>query len=1133
MSDFQFAEAHWIHAIWAVLAFGLLLFWLERRAGSALDRLLSPLLQSRLVTRALLGQRLVRACLLTLAAIFAVLALMRPQWGVQYISTPRYSAELMICLDVSRSMLAEDAVPNRLERAKAEIRDLLPYLEGDHVGLIAFAGRASVVAPLTPDFGFLRLVLDGIGPTSVSRGGTRLEEPIRRALAGFRASGDISRSILLITDGEDQDSFPLEAAREAGERGISIIAIGFGSETGSTIPITDPKTGAQTLVRDSDGRNVISRLDGETLREIALLTGGAYVPAGTGVLDLESIYERHIQALLRGRIDDRGRAVRQEGFQWALLASLLCLLASVLATSSFARAGPKSGALDSTPLLLVLGLLLSAPAVNAQEIPADPNAPPGRIPELAAPRPMEAEPQKPREVYNRALEQLDRGELDESESALQEARTRAGTDGELRYRAAYTLGYVAAARADAQLESKPQEALTSLYTAADWYRDAVRLRPEDVEARKSLEVVLKRVLVLADSLRDPEDKKLENLLDALIVAQRETVGLLRGLLERAQADPELVSGDALRSAFRTLSATQRQTLSDGDALADRADEERAALAEKPQEELAAEEGIRLAQLEQLMHYLLRGRERMGQARRELRQKRAERAYRRGAAALTELKRARDQLDDPLAVLDAVIRDAAELAAYTQTLLSLQSATGLSEDPSAPRETPAWLTQRYLLESQQGVGLRTRELHSRLSAGIPSVEARTQQEPDPEAERFLKSLKEAEPLIDQGGLAFERADTAFEVLDTEAAASEQSVAIMALIEARERFLDIRGLIDVAHGGQRRIGAVLSPERDFSREQLAEFYPVLRSAQGKNLERADHMGALIDEQIEADAQKTADDLANEDRSKQLELARSILALADDAMHRIHDQLPDPNASRPQAPDVAGLREQNERAVESLEALRRIFFSVVEHLRETAESQQRLNDETEEIAALGVDPNSPPQVEPLLPRQETLAKRADEIATALEEQSRQDPEALVDPGAAALGPDAEAQGEADRLRRAAELVLESSTAMGDAKAKLGLAPPELDPAREQQDQALQGLLQALALLQPPSQEQQEQQEQEQGEGEQEQNASEPEAGEPEESPADPGQLLQSVRDREAERREQREQRRRAGYDTVEKDW
>jgi len=164
MSDFQFAEPHWIHLIWLVVLFLGLLIWLDQRGSVKLDRLISPLMQRRLVLRPSRWRRLFVIGLIGLSAFALVLALMRPQWGFHYERTPRVGAQLMIALDVSRSMLAEDVAPNRLGRAKAEIQDLLTYLSRDHVGLIAFAGRATVLCPLTPDFGFFRLVLESVGP---------------------------------------------------------------------------------------------------------------------------------------------------------------------------------------------------------------------------------------------------------------------------------------------------------------------------------------------------------------------------------------------------------------------------------------------------------------------------------------------------------------------------------------------------------------------------------------------------------------------------------------------------------------------------------------------------------------------------------------------------------------------------------------------------------------------------------------------------------------------------------------------------------------------------------------------------------------------------------------------------------
>ena len=144
-------------------AFVVVLVWLERRRGESLDRFVSAEMRERVVREGAPWRRSLRIVFLALSGLFLVVALMRPQWGMRTISTPTFGAEIMICLDVSKSMLAEDVAPNRLERAKAEITDLLTYLHGNQVGIIAFAGRASVLSPLTPDFSFLRLVIGGMG----------------------------------------------------------------------------------------------------------------------------------------------------------------------------------------------------------------------------------------------------------------------------------------------------------------------------------------------------------------------------------------------------------------------------------------------------------------------------------------------------------------------------------------------------------------------------------------------------------------------------------------------------------------------------------------------------------------------------------------------------------------------------------------------------------------------------------------------------------------------------------------------------------------------------------------------------------------------------------------------------------
>ena len=158
--ELHVAHPELVHGLWLWLLFVAVLVLLERRGRDRLNRLVGPALEPLLVERPAAWRRGLRLALVALSGLLMVVALMRPQWGEQIIATPRVGAEIMIALDVSRSMLADDTRPSRLERAKAEIADLLAYLQNDQVGLIAFAGRASILAPLTPDKSFLRLALD-------------------------------------------------------------------------------------------------------------------------------------------------------------------------------------------------------------------------------------------------------------------------------------------------------------------------------------------------------------------------------------------------------------------------------------------------------------------------------------------------------------------------------------------------------------------------------------------------------------------------------------------------------------------------------------------------------------------------------------------------------------------------------------------------------------------------------------------------------------------------------------------------------------------------------------------------------------------------------------------------------------
>ncbi|MDE0910338.1 MAG: VWA domain-containing protein [Myxococcota bacterium] len=1184
MSDFQFAEPAWAHALWGVAVFAIVLVTLERRAGTQFRSLVSDALQSRLVSGPSTGQRRARHAFMVLALVFSVLALMRPQWGFEYVERPQVSAELMIALDVSRSMLAEDVAPNRLERAKSEIRDLLEYLAGDQVGLIAFAGRASVLAPMTPDFGFFRLVLDSLGPNSVGRGGTRLEEPIRKAIQGFRATGDVSRVLLLITDGEDHDSFPLEAAKEAALRGVRIIAIGFGAESGSEIPITDPETGARMLLRDSSGEVVRTRLDGDTLREMALLTDGVYVPAGLGSLDLESIYEQHIAGLMRAEIDNEGRVIRAEGFQWFLLAAITCLLVSVMIGQR--RRTGATGALAS----VLLAVVVSAPDVQAQASSPDQQSPAvsdesisfddpdGLISELD-PEPIDEdksaqEEDDPRDRYNLALDALTVGRISAAQEHFESARASAATDGEARYRATYGLGWASVLDADQNLEAEPQDALNALYRAGDYFREAVRLQPSNEDPRHNLEIVLRRARELADNLAKIDQPDIAAALDALIDRQRTASSETRGLLEQIEdANVAAQLPDTYRGEFRALSTRQRQLLSDSDRFAERVDGDRAAIDSMPEDQRSPDDSARIVQLQQLEIYLQRARERMGHTRRELRGRRGERAFRRANAALAELKRARDQLRDPVEILDVLMRDESELVRYTQTMLATASASADllagATGGSGPK-APPWLTVPLIVEGQQSMNERTSELDQRLLAGVAQASQFSPPEPQSQEEAakieeqrvLLEQVKYASPFVSAAVAAFTDSVGALELEDLPQAASLQMQGLVALAQARERFLDLRRLIEVAYSDQQRLQNVLDtsqdPSAEVERDRVIEVLPALVEAQQRNVERA----ARLDELIEAELAKipdpeTLDPQMEEEigaatqAMEQYQLAKQILIVTEASMVRVVEGIEKgEEEAQPSTPIAATLLPavtSGEQAVNGLENLRRIFFSMIEHLRDTAQRQRELGDDTEEVAALP-DTDQERGLGPLVPRQEALANIAGAIANALEEQSRAEPGDLVggagaDPNAA---PDAEAMAEqAATLRRAAELTLEAQIEMEDVGKMLKVEPSDFAAAREHQGEAHARLLEAIELLTPPEEQeqgdqQQDQQDQqgEQGEQEQQQQQQQQEgapdqAQQPEQQEADPSQLLQEVRDREAARRKENAERANRGFDTVERDW
>ena len=331
MNDWHVLSEESIHWLWLVL--GLLSWWGWRvfQERHLVRTYFVGVVSSVQLSRHFI-QEWSRISLTGLGMIAAVIALMRPvTFGQELVNETSVEADVVVALDLSKSMFAEDAPPNRLNRAKYEIMEMVDAMPDYRFALVGFAGSASVLCPLTKDVGFFQMVLSNSSPDSISRGGTNIGAALQKGVNAF-AGGTAPKLLVIITDGEDHDSQPLTATEAAVSLGIPVVTIGFGSEDGSPIALTDPQTGAKTQLKDRDGNTVISRLDGELLREIALKTNGAFIPAGVASLDLEGIVKAHITPIVNAS------SVRQTTTQvpihgrWIGLGLLLVIAAQLVET---------------------------------------------------------------------------------------------------------------------------------------------------------------------------------------------------------------------------------------------------------------------------------------------------------------------------------------------------------------------------------------------------------------------------------------------------------------------------------------------------------------------------------------------------------------------------------------------------------------------------------------------------------------------------------------------------------------------------------------------------------------------------------------------------------------------------------
>lgn len=341
--DVRFEQIEALHWLWLVVVVTALLVFGVLRKRRALRRFATSEVLPRLTAATAMTRQWWRVGLITAAMVLLVAALLDPRWGVSYRKVQQRGLDILVLMDVSKSMLAEDVRPNRLGRAKQYVRDLVDELAGDRIGLITFAGAPSVRCPLTVDYGAFLLALDLVDVEDAPRSGTLLGDAIRLAGDSFTDEVPDYKAVIILSDGEDHGSYPQEAAQRLHERlNVPIFTIGIGdSDEGARIPV---QVNGQRVYLTYKGQEVWSKMDPELLRELALATDGAYIPAGTAYADMQSIYEQRIEPLARREFDAISTTYHHPQYQWFAGAALLLLL--IETALSDRRAGRRPTAME-------------------------------------------------------------------------------------------------------------------------------------------------------------------------------------------------------------------------------------------------------------------------------------------------------------------------------------------------------------------------------------------------------------------------------------------------------------------------------------------------------------------------------------------------------------------------------------------------------------------------------------------------------------------------------------------------------------------------------------------------------------------------------------------------------------------
>jgi Ca-activated chloride channel homolog len=491
----SFGAPVWFWALTILPALGLLYVRGEQRNAVLLRQFISPRLWTQLAGNIDRFRRAVRFGFVLLALALAIVALARPRWGYTYEEVKRRGLDLLLAVDTSRSMLSNDVAPNRLERVKLAAQDLIVELNGDRAGLIAFAGRAFLQAPLTIDYDAAIESINDLDTKSIPEGGTNISEAIALAVKTFGKSATGNRALIIFTDGEELSGDAVTEAKKAGEANVKIFTVGVGTPQGSLIPVENG------FVKDTQGQVVKSKLDENRLKEIAAATGGIYLHLENGPQTMRQLYRDGLAKLHAAEIDARLSHRPIERYQWPLGAAIIAMIVSLFINDR-KRTQPSSRLVRreaAVALSLLLLASIQAFAVSGLDLYNQ-----GQYDQAYS---------RFQDDLKRNLNPADAGKMqfDEGAAAYKlkkydnalEAFSQALVDRSptLQEKSHYNLGMTLEDRGD--MQKVPEDELRDLENAKQHYEETLKLNPGNKAAAERLEIVKKKIEQLKKKKEQP------------------------------------------------------------------------------------------------------------------------------------------------------------------------------------------------------------------------------------------------------------------------------------------------------------------------------------------------------------------------------------------------------------------------------------------------------------------------------------------------------------------------------------------------------------------------------------------------------------------------------------------------------